>query len=164
VSRATNNLFLIKYLFNDINGYCIWVSNEKDRLLCNSNNKILCFPNENSVFNYLSQNNLKLFDNEINQTYDFQKLEQWINSESLSVNCIEILNFWNLFTDVAYTISIKFQGDKRNKITSLIYDKLFYGNNLPAIKPENEDDYIPIWNLKQINIIKSIMENGLNIT
>jgi hypothetical protein len=158
-----NDLFMIKYLYNDIHGYCIWFSNEKDGLLCDSNNKILCFSNERSVFDYLSQNNLNLFNNEISYTYDFQELEKWINSGSIIVNCVEILNFWNIFTDVAYTIGFKFKGDKRNKNISLIYDKLFYGNNLPVFKPENEADYIPIWSLKQVNIIRSIMENGLNI-
>jgi len=153
-------LFLIECLYNNIKGYCLWFSDDKDGLLCDGNYRVLCFPNKSAVQKYLSESNLYLQNDETAQ-YDFDKLEQWTNNKSLIVDCVEILNFWNMFTDFAYTTYQKFIGDKRDRTTRLIYDKLFYGTNL--LTPEDEEHYFPDWDLEQINMIKSVMKNGLDI-
>ena len=160
-----DSLFLIKYSLDNMTGFCIWFTdeNEKDGLLCDGKNKILCFADKNTALQYLAENNLRLHNDEISQ-YDFDKLAQWINSDDINVDCVEILNFWNMLTDFAYTVGVKFKGDRQNRITRLIYEKLFFGNNIPASKPKGfTEDYIPDWDLKQINKIKSVMKNGLDI-
>ena len=157
--------FLIIWLRDEIESFSIWYSNGgKDGLVCNNEKEILCFLDESAALLYLSEKDLHLYDPKDAPTiYDIDRLEAWIHSDSATVDCNEILNFWNMFTDVSYTTGVKFKGDKKKKLTNLIYNKLFYGLNLPSIKPEDEEDWMPVWDKRQLKIMKSIMENGLNI-
>ncbi|MCL2817166.1 MAG: hypothetical protein FWD39_02110 [Clostridiales bacterium] len=160
------DISLIQCLYAGTKNFCIWYSDDKDGLFCNEDKKILCFSDKASALHYLSVKNLCLYEYDPDEEivlYDFDKLKTWINSDDSTVNCREMLNFWNIFTDIAYSTGKKFKGDKRENLISLIYDKLFWGNNLPAVKPEDEEDFIPIWDKKQIKTMKSVMKNGLNI-
>ncbi len=157
------DLFLISYLQAGVEKFCIWYQNDKDGFCKDDHNKILSFANKEFALIYLSKRDLCLYEGGNISSYDFDKLNHWINSTDSNVDCNELLEFWNMFSDSAYTTIKKFVGDNKNKTTNLIYDKLFFGCNLPAIKPDGEEDYVPIWNEKQITILKSIMKGGVNI-
>ena len=157
------DFYLIRYINNKVEKLCIWYSNDKDGLCVDEDKKIISFPDIDAAILYVSKKDLSLSNEDDIYTYDFDNLRQWINGNDSTVDCNEILNFWNIFTDVAYSIGITFKGDTKNKAIRTIYDKLFYGCNLPAFKPDGEEDFIPIWNEKQINILKSVLENGLNM-
>jgi len=78
------------------------------------------------------------------------------------VNCENILAVWNLFTDVSFSAKHSFLGDSKLRLIRKIYDKIFWGNNLPAITPKNEK-YIPVWEKSEINKIKEILLQGYQI-
>lgn len=164
------DIFLIQCLSAATKNFCIWYSDDKDGLFCNEDKKMLRFSDKDSALHYLSVKNLCLYEYDPDEEivlYDFDKLKTWVNSDDSTVNCRETLNFWNIFTDIAYSTGRKFKGDKkfkdnkRERLTSLIYDKLFCGSNI--LKPKDEEDFIPIWDKKQIKMMKSVMKNGLNI-
>jgi hypothetical protein len=154
---------LIRCLYNGIDNYCIWYSGDKDGVLCDENKRILSFADVNTALQYLSRKNLSLHDDENIASYDFDSLGSWLTSKDTTIDCVDFFHFWNMFSDIANTAGKKFRGDKRNKSTNTIYDKLFYGMNLPSIKPEGEEDFVPVWRKKQIRIIRAVMANGLNI-
>jgi len=190
--------YLIRCLLNNSENFCIWYANEKDGLLCDNDRKILSFSSIDSAMLYLSQKDLHLYDNSDVTTYDFDKLKMWINNDDTLVNSEEFLNAWNLFTDIAYTVGAKFEGDKKNKSISLIYDKLFFGSNMFNVDEDKEnklvnliynelvnsndnqalidenalstiekfidnENYVNLWDIKQIVALKNIMKNGLDI-
>ena len=159
------DIFLIRCLWNGIENFCIWYSDEKCGLFCDEEKKILCFLNKSATLLYLSQNNLCLCQDEDCTAYDFDKLKAWVDSDDSVVNCGDISDIWNMFTDIAYTTGVQFKGDKRTKLIDLIYDKLFFGNNISVIKKitEEKEDFIPDWDKKEIKTIKSVMKDGLNI-
>ena len=157
------DVFLLRCLHNGLESFCIWYSDDKDGLFCDESKRILSFSNIKTAVLYLSQKGLTLSSDKDIPTYDFDCLMVWINSNDLTICCVDILNYWNFFADVAYTTGKRFKGDKKNKSINLIYEKLFLGNNLPTIKPEDDENYLPIWETKQISIIKTVMADGLNI-
>ena len=157
------DIYLIRCLLNGTENFCIWYSDDKDGLFCDERKRILCFISEDAALLYLSQRNLCLCEDEDFAVYDFDRLKAWVDSEDSVVNCVDVLGFWNIFNDIAYTAAVKFKGDKRTKLIDLIYKKLFFGSNYHFFKPEDEEDYIPDWSKKEIKTIKSIMEDGLNI-
>jgi hypothetical protein len=44
----------------------------------------------------------------------------------------------------------------------LIYDKLFWGNNLPLITPEGER-YLPEWSADEVQSLAQILASGLDL-
>lgn len=63
-------------------------------------------------------------------------------------------------SDFAGSIGHYFSGDE--KFYTEVYDKLFYGCNLPAIRG-NGNLYIPKWNRNEIISIAKVMQNGMDI-
>ncbi|MDF2511487.1 MAG: hypothetical protein K0S76_3047 [Herbinix sp.] len=55
-----------------------------------------------------------------------------------------------------------FLGDSKAIIIKNIYDKLFYGCNLLAIKGDGED-YFPTWDNEEIKTLQLVVDNGLGI-
>lgn len=60
------------------------------------------------------------------------------------MDCHALLIAWNLFKDVVTTLHIEFFRNKQDNVSDKIYDKLFFGTNIPAITPEGKE-YIPQW-------------------
>ena len=75
-------------------------------------------------------------------------------SHILAVSCAHCKTFIANYQKVGESNFVKID---------LVYDKLFFGNNLPSLKLKDAEDYVPIWNKEQIAIIKSVMADGLSI-
>ena len=52
--------------------------------------------------------------------------------------------------------------ESQDKAINQIYNKLFYGCNLPAMK-ESEPDFMPKWTDDEKKLLLKIINNGLNI-
>lgn len=65
---------------------------------------------------------------------------------------------WNIINDVYYSINKEFIGNSSEY--NIVYDKLFYGNNLPVINHTREK-YNPIFSENEVENIKKIIKNGL---
>jgi hypothetical protein len=76
------------------------------------------------------------------------------------VDCGLLLEAWNLFDDIAASIGAHLhdRGERRDKV----YDKLFWGNNLPAVTPPGRS-YQPLWNGCELRILRSVLRRGLDI-
>jgi hypothetical protein len=92
---------------------------------------------------------------------DLDSVAFWtIVADEASVDCIELLNAWNLFVDLAHSVGTEF--DDRGEIRDQIYDKLFWGNNLPAMTPEGES-FEPTWSDEELVVLRDTMTRGLEI-
>ncbi len=47
-------------------------------------------------------------------------------------------------------------------MTNKIYDKLFWGCNIPALTPRGKK-YIPLWSAREISIINKVLTEGVRI-
>ncbi len=86
----------------------------------------------------------------------------WLQKRKSEFDCEYLLSFWNIISDLAYSVGEIFYGDQDKDILIKIYDKLFYGNNLPSITPEGKK-YFPEWEVDEIKEIAKVIEDGLKI-
>jgi hypothetical protein len=124
----------------------------------NENGRIIFFNNEYELIDYCKKENLNIDDNIV--IYNIDKIKSIILNKGSNIDCKYLLDLWNITADIARTINMPFYGNKI-KILS-IYNKLFYGNNLSAIRGTGEI-YIPHWNDKEIKIILKIVKECYKI-
>lgn len=74
------------------------------------------------------------------------------------LNCQELLAAWNLLGDVSNSVGGSFDEDKAH--AHKIYDKLFWGCNLPAVTPEGKH-YVPLWSRGEYSMMRQILGEGL---
>lgn len=137
----------------------IWFSDEVNGVYSNSENKFPVSGNLAILGKYAESRKL-FIKNEEPVFYDLDKLEETLGRTKFKVNCVNFLNAWNLFDDVSHSINENFNSDR--KATKQIYEKLFWGNNLPAVTPEGKY-YKPVWRKKEREIIRTVLLNGITI-
>lgn len=93
--------------------------------------------------------------------YDADRLKRWIEAHEKTVDCGFFLEFWNLFGDVAYSVGMRFE-PVRTRRSNRVYNKLFFGLNLPAVTPPGKE-YVPLWTKKERKLLRSLMSFGLNM-
>ena len=88
---------------------------------------------------------------------------KWIDSAVKPINCKKGLAAWNLFVDVANSADSRASAFKRlDSKRGEIYNKLFWGNNLPAVTSEGRH-YTPEWSPHEVAYLKKILSCGLKL-
>lgn len=82
---------------------------------------------------------------------------------SSRLDCNTILNFWNVVSDIAVSLAVSFFGDSNESQIHCLYEKLFYGCNLPAIKKDGESKYMPTWSKNEVKLLQKVVDSGLDI-
>ncbi len=150
-------LYLINFILNKKQYFTFWYTDDIDGFLLNENKKIRTFSNKEEAETFA-------------QTYCFKIVDEVVTFSSDSIRTLDIetldcnivLTYWNILSDVAMSVHCPFLGDYKTKEIQKIYDKLFYGCNLPAIK-KNKKDFVPVWSEGEIEKIVEVIENGLKI-
>jgi hypothetical protein len=96
--------------------------------------------------------------------YDFDRIRGWCATpEAAGVDCPAFLNAWNFFDDLA---GLHSGADTRytrlSRRAAGCYDKLFWGNNLPAVATTDER-YIPSWESAELGRIRRVMRAGIEL-
>src|SRR5713226_1361191 len=128
--------FPLLYRLNAEDRYLIWISNEKDSIVVAANGLIPTFRDPMVLREYASLNHYDL-QTEEPILHDLDWVAAWAASPAIPADCDKTLAAWNLFRDVASSTGdrgIAFE-HLDSKLPS-IYDKLFWGNNLPSVTPE----------------------------
>jgi hypothetical protein len=68
-----------------------------------------------------------------------------------------MLNTWNILTDIARSLSLPMHGAKESLD---VYDKLFWGSNIPAVTPEGQK-FTPDWSASEIAALVRVLSSGL---
>jgi len=91
--------------------------------------------------------------------HDLDVVAQWLRrSLPAEIDCDVFLTAWNLFGDLAASVNGDFDRDRHR--TQHVYEKLFWGNNLPAVTPPGKQ-YTPIWSDDELLLIRKILTDGL---
>jgi len=155
----SKEFYIQSYKYKDEIKYLLWYTNDKNGIIT-AENKILSFSSISQIEDYKKINSIDTETYEIK--IDFDNIASWINGKSSTFDIKNILEIWNLFTDISESIDLDFKGDHKSHLTNKIYDKIFYGNNLPSVTPEGKS-YSPIWNKFEIKRIKEIFLNGFEM-
>lgn len=139
-------------------GYLIYISNETDGFVTEDNGNVPYFLYTGDLLQYASALDLTV-DAESPNLTDLDILDTWLESnDGEKIDCNTFLEAWNLFDDLSKTVSGNF--DPERKKTQKIYNKLFWGNNLPAVTPDGEH-YIPSWTKGELNLMRKVLGEGL---
>jgi hypothetical protein len=89
--------------------------------------------------------------------YDIDAIERWCRSDAGVRDCTELLNAWNLFTDLPGGENLFRAADAR---ALALYDKLFRACNLPSMTPPGEH-YEPVWTSSETTALKHLLLLGM---
>jgi hypothetical protein len=138
MSREYSNLW---YQLDSKDAHLIWYTDGRDGIVVDSDGEIPSFRNTDDLLEYVERRNLKV-NVEGAILHDLDVLVEWLRQkESDRVDCSDLLAAWNLLTEK-------------------IYDKLFWGNNLPSVTPKGKM-YIPAWTSEELKITREVLDSGL---
>ncbi len=137
--------------------FTIWYTDDKDGFVLNSQGRIEIFKTENDVREFLQKKQIK--PGEKVTHFDCDEIGA-MNYEH--IDCSKVLDFWNIITDISYSVKEDFVGGTKRDDTLNIYDKLFYGCNL-STSNRMDEKYIPEWSAKEKKTLSSVIGDGLRI-
>lgn len=140
--------------------YLIWYTDEKDGVFVERDGFVPSFKDADSLVKYAEQRGLGV-DAEGPILLDLDVLRKWLKEKD--VELIDPHSFngaWNLFADVSRSIDGGF--DTNQELTQKIYNKLFWGCNLPSVTPEGEQ-YHPAWTKRELKIMHDVLSSGLQM-
>lgn len=157
MNRQYSNLW---YRLDCKDAHLIWFTDERDGVFVDSDRKVPSFKNTEDLLGYAQSRGLSV-DVEDASLLDLDTLAEWLKKENVdSVDCVSFLNAWNLFDDVSRSVNGAFDADR--KLTKKIYDKLFWGNNLPSVTPEGKS-YHPAWTKRELKLMREVLSSGLSL-
>ena len=140
-------------------GYLIWQTNGSDGVYVDKN-AALAFHDLTSLRAYAKEAGISIVE-ENPVVHNLDQLAQWLllpNGNMITAD--SFLDAWNLFSDVAGSLRIRF--DASTRITNPVYEKLFYSCNLPSATPEGQT-FKPMWSVDETNIMVSVLSDGLKL-
>lgn len=148
--------YIVKFVFESESFYTIWYTSDEDGFVMDSKtNRVIAFKDNNNLLQYAKKKGITV-DDECTE-YDCVEENYFINEE---LNCSGILDLWNIAEDMAKSLKVKLEICEDVQSVNKIYDKLFYGCNLPAVTPEGEK-YIPVWSEYETNILHDVVRKGI---
>jgi hypothetical protein len=139
--------------------YSLWYSNKNDGFLVNQN-KLLSFKSMNELQKYSKEKSINLQDGLTVVILD--AVINWLEGEQKEIDYELFLNFWNIIADLAYSVDEEFYGDKDENGVLNIYNKLFYGSNLPAVNTGKEH-FVPEWDAEELEILTKVIGDAWRI-
>ncbi|MDJ1473827.1 hypothetical protein [Xanthocytophaga flava] len=153
--------FAIWFRLDQKDRYLIWIQDETDQVLVETDVLIPVFNSETALANYAGKKLIEIV-NEEPLFCNLDYISNWIIQPDNSIDCQMFLSTWNLFMDIASAINRSFTGNEKDKLTNKVYDKIFYGNNLPSVTPEGKY-YIPVWTKSERQRLMQIMSEGITL-
>lgn len=149
----------VKIVYKDKETFAIWYGGDEDGFLTDRK-KLLIFERMDEVKIFSQKRNISL-EKEVG-LYNFTGLTALICKTDSSENCRALIDAWNFFGDLAGSLEEEFKGDSEEEQIRNIYDKLFWGSNLQAVKGENEE-YHPDFCDDERKECISVLESGFAI-
>lgn len=102
--------------------FCIWQTDLNSGFVKDSDH-VACFRDEEVFDAYCSAKGLKIKETLVFSLVDLMSFASGMSSD---YNPSLLLNFWNICSDLAFTLGVAFLGDDDNDALSEIYDTLFF--------------------------------------
>jgi hypothetical protein len=152
--------YILWYRLGGVDSYLIWYSNEEDGVFVDEGGAVPNFTDANALLKYADGRGISV-DTEEPNLLNLDVLETWLKErDARLVDPNSFNGAWNLFADVSRSINGGFDTD--HALTRKIYDKLFWGCNLPAVTPAGEQ-YHPAWTRRELKIMRDVLSSGLQM-
>lgn len=140
--------------------FLLWASDDwgLDRLLADGG-RLVSFSNEESAREYAQAENLPLARREELHLHDLDDAARWLRADT-EPDCGVLLEIWNLAGDVARSVNEPFED--RGGVLDDVYNKLFFGNNLPSMTPRGEH-FEPEWSEEELGVLRARIETAVDL-
>ena len=153
--------FVLWYRLHQTDAYLIWYSNDQDGVIIDESSHIPTFHDQASLRRYASALGLAVSDEEP-LLHDLDRVSQWLaHPGPQTIDCPLLFGAWNLFLDVASSVADQ-AFIQRQAALDHIYNKLFWGSNLPAMTPPGEH-YTPAWKKREVALLWQTLDTGLKL-
>lgn len=154
--------YRLLYKLDGRNAFLIWFSNDCDGIVA-QDGRMLSFSNDDLLRQFAAQARLVLAD-ETPMPHDLDSVQAWLLCPRRdTIDCSATLSAWNLFGDIARSLPTAGAAfSALDRAHDCIYEKLFFGNNLPAVTPESEH-YEPSWSDDEVAALATILDHGLRL-
>ncbi|MGH9523701.1 MAG: hypothetical protein ACRD3E_14325 [Terriglobales bacterium] len=155
--------FPLLYRFRREERFLIWISDDTDSVATDADGQVISFASIGVLRGYAEAMQWRV-ENEDPLLHDIDFIAAWVAAPVEPLDCVQVLNAWNLFTDIATSLSsprsVAFKALHSNSRGE--YDKIFWGNNLPAVTPEGER-FVPSWSPSELNTVAQVLAAGLEL-
>lgn len=153
-------LEVICFRFEGSELYCAWFSNDKQDGFMLDGSMLKVFHSKDAALTFLKS--FPSYQKAIKTTtYDVDKIGQTV-MRTIPFDARIILDFWNIIGDLADSMGVPYEGNKKDAITNSIYNKLFYGNNLPTINTSDRI-YTPQFTSEEYDRLSVILMDGISL-
>lgn len=140
--------------------YCVWFSDDENDGFLLDDSALSVFPSESLALECLRS--FPSYKKTIRTTtYDIDEIKRIVCRTS-PLNAHTILDFWNIVNDLAKSTQISYEGNTKDSLTNRVYDKLFYGNNLPEINTSDRI-YVPQFTREEYARLLTVLLDGITI-
>jgi hypothetical protein len=152
--------YACRYRFAEEDAYVLWFTNDQDGVWVDVNGQVVSFRTLAALQRYATAHAITI-ESAAPPFYNLDAVVSWLRHDSYPpIDCELLLTTWNLFRDVATSVNRPFDVDHER--TQSVYEKLFYGNNLPSITPTGAS-YEPQWTEDEIMLLREIFTDGLQL-
>ena len=153
--------FPLLYLWRGEQRLLLWQSGDSDSIGVNSDGNVYSFSSSAELNSFADANQLHI-ESEEPKLHDLDSIDLWISSKESNVDFVKTLTAWNLFRDIANSVKdpSKDAFQKLDFGMSEAYDKVFWGNNLPAVTPPGKK-FVPTWSAKELQALAALLSAGL---
>jgi hypothetical protein len=140
--------------------FLLWTSDEgvNDHVSV-TEGRVVSFVDADAARQFALEQGLPLAPEEPLHLLDLDRAAEWLHEGGEPDVCV-LLNVWNLARDVANSVDESFED--RGEVLDLIYDKLFFGLNLPAMTPPGER-YVPEWTDEEVDLLRTTIGRAVDL-
>jgi hypothetical protein len=151
--------YQVRYRLDGAESYLIWFSDESDGVVVELDGSVPTFRTQPDLWTYAERRGLALEAEEPSE-FDLDAVERWLSRPDRgAIECAHFLDAWNLFGDIASSKGCA-AFETASRSAGVVYDKLFWGNNLPAVTPPGEH-YVPAWSDAEVAELHRILSDGM---
>jgi hypothetical protein len=137
----------------------LWYAGDPDGVVIDAAGDMATFVSEDALLAFGATEGIT-WPLDFTVSYDFDAVAAWAaKPDPEAIDCIMMLNAWNMFGDIAATFSCKLLEPRG---ACAVYDKLFWGNNLPTMTPLGEH-YVPAWSHEEADVLAVVCVAGLSL-
>jgi hypothetical protein len=143
--------------------FVIWFSSERDGFVRGDDGRLLAACTPGALTVAAGARGIPLVNDEP-VDYDFDRIRAWCAaSDGARIDCSAFLNAWNFLDDLAgLHHGADTEYTRLSRKAAACYDKLFWGNILPAVTPPDER-FEPVWRADELIDIRRVIETGLGL-
>ena len=144
--------------------YFIWASYEgeedrNDKVLTKGKG-ILSFTDKEKCLKYAEKTGIDVVEEGEDDVLFSLNVRKKFRYKNRKKDCEYFIKIWNLVSDINYSFGRMTIAECRNDETDVLYDKMFWGLNLPVVTPEGEE-WIPVFTNREEKLIRSLHKTFL---